>query len=55
MFPVIGVGLGVIFLGESLDVRLVIGALLVVAGIGVVNWKPPQSVGDRSTDQVPSD
>ena len=40
MFPVIGIGLGVIFLGESLDVRLVIGALLVVAGIGVVNWKP---------------
>jgi drug/metabolite transporter (DMT)-like permease len=40
MFPVIGVGLGVTFLGESLDARLVLGALLVVAGIGVVNWKP---------------
>ena len=40
MFPVIGIGLGVLFLGESLDVRLVVGALLVVAGIGVVNWKP---------------
>lgn len=40
MFPVIGVALGVLFLGERLDVRLVIGALMVVAGIGVVNWKP---------------
>lgn len=42
MFPVIGVALGVLFLGETLDARLVIGALMVVAGIGVVNWKPRQ-------------
>jgi drug/metabolite transporter (DMT)-like permease len=40
MFPVIGVALGVLFLGERLDGRLVVGALMVVAGIGVVNWKP---------------
>ena len=40
MFPVIGIGLGTLFLGEVLDGRLVLGALLVVAGIGVVNWKP---------------
>lgn len=40
MFPVIGISLGVLFLGETLDTRLVIGALFVVAGIGVVNWKP---------------
>ncbi len=40
MFPVIGIGLGVTFLGETLDLRLTAGALLVVAGIGVVNWKP---------------
>ncbi len=44
MFPVIGVALGVVFLGESLDARLVIGALMVVAGIGVVNWKPRRSI-----------
>jgi drug/metabolite transporter (DMT)-like permease len=43
MFPVIGVALGVIFLDEQLDVRLVVGALMVVAGIGVVNWKPRPS------------
>ena len=40
MFPVIGVALGVLFLDERLDLRLIIGALMVVAGIGVVNWKP---------------
>ena len=42
MFPVIGIGLGVMFLGEMLDAQLVFGALLVVAGIGVVNWKPKE-------------
>ena len=40
MFPVIGIGLGVLFLGEPLDARLVVGALLVVGGIGVVNFRP---------------
>ncbi len=40
MFPVIGLALGVLFLNEQLDSQLVFGALLVVAGIGVVNWKP---------------
>ena len=40
MFPVIGVSLGVLFLGEMLDARLIAGAALVVAGIGVVNWNP---------------
>jgi drug/metabolite transporter (DMT)-like permease len=45
MFPVIGISLGVLFLGEMLDAYLVSGALLVVAGIGVVNWKPKENVG----------
>jgi drug/metabolite transporter (DMT)-like permease len=40
MFPVIGLALGVLFLDELLDAQLVFGALLVVAGIGVVTWKP---------------
>jgi drug/metabolite transporter (DMT)-like permease len=48
MFPVIGISLGVLFLGETLDARLFIGALLVVAGIGVVNWKPRGQIRDRS-------
>jgi drug/metabolite transporter (DMT)-like permease len=51
MFPVIGVGLGVTFLGESLDARLILGALLVVAGIGVVNWRPGRKV--PSLDPIP--
>ncbi len=37
--PVVGVILGVIFLGETLDLRLAIGTLLIVGGIVVVNWR----------------
>ena len=39
VFPVIGLLLGIIFLGEIADWRLMIGSLLVVAGIVVVNLK----------------
>jgi len=39
VFPVVGLLLGIIFLGESADWRLMIGSLLVVAGIVVVNLK----------------
>jgi len=38
VFPVVGVALGVLFLGEQADWHLLVGALLVVSGIGVVNW-----------------
>jgi drug/metabolite transporter (DMT)-like permease len=37
--PVIGVGLGVSFLGEVLDPRVILGTLLVVAGVVLVNRK----------------
>ncbi len=39
--PVVGLILGVIFLNELLDTTLILGALLIFAGIGVVNlrWK----------------
>ena len=40
VFPVVGVILGVLFLKETLDEYLVAGALLIVAGIAAVNWKP---------------
>jgi drug/metabolite transporter (DMT)-like permease len=40
IFPVVGVVLGVLFLGERLDWSLAIGGALIVAGIGAVNWKP---------------
>jgi drug/metabolite transporter (DMT)-like permease len=40
VFPVIGLALGILFLHETLDWRLAVGSLLVMAGIGVVNLKP---------------
>lgn len=39
LFPVVGVGLGVLLLGERLDTRLVIGAVLVLVGIVVVSLR----------------
>jgi drug/metabolite transporter (DMT)-like permease len=44
LFPVVGVTLGVIFLDEILDVRLVIGTALVVIGIVVVGLRYDQVV-----------
>ena len=40
IFPVIGLILGIIFLREPADWRLLAGTLLIVGGIGVVNFKP---------------
>ncbi len=37
--PPVGLALGVIFKGEVLDVRLLIGAVLILGGIGVVNLR----------------
>jgi drug/metabolite transporter (DMT)-like permease len=37
VIPVVGLVLGAIFLSELLDLRLVIGTLMIVGGIGVVN------------------
>jgi drug/metabolite transporter (DMT)-like permease len=45
LFPVVGVTLGVIFLGEVLDARLLIGTALVLAGIVVVSLRYDQIVG----------
>ncbi|MEO8247506.1 MAG: EamA family transporter [Chloroflexota bacterium] len=39
LFPVVGVGLGTIFLGELLDPRMIIGTILVLAGIVVVGLR----------------
>jgi drug/metabolite transporter (DMT)-like permease len=44
LFPVVGVTLGVIFLNELLDARLVIGTVLVVIGIVVVGLRYDQVV-----------
>ena len=40
---VIGLILGIAFLGERVDWHLVLGSLLVVSGIVVVNWRPRES------------
>lgn len=39
VFPVVGVVLGVVFLSEVLDARLVVGTALVLAGIGIVSLR----------------
>ncbi len=39
VFPVVGLVLGVILLGEAVDWHLIVGSLLVVAGIAIVNLK----------------
>ena len=39
VIPFVAVTLGVILLGEMLDFKLVLGGLLVVVGVGIVNWK----------------
>lgn len=39
VFPAIGLVLGIVFLGETADWRLMLGSLLVVAGIVMVNLK----------------
>jgi drug/metabolite transporter (DMT)-like permease len=40
VFPVVGVILGIVFLQETVDWRLIAGSLLVVSGIAIVNFKP---------------
>jgi drug/metabolite transporter (DMT)-like permease len=40
VFPVVGVLLGIVFLNEHADWRLVAGSALVVGGIAIVNFKP---------------
>jgi drug/metabolite transporter (DMT)-like permease len=43
LFPLGGVILGVIFLNEQLSWQLAAGALLIIASLAVVNWKPKQT------------
>jgi drug/metabolite transporter (DMT)-like permease len=39
VFPLGGVALGVIFLGEPLSWQLLVGAALIISSIAVVNWR----------------
>lgn len=38
--PVVGVTVGVVFLGEQVDWRVVVGGALILSGVAVVNWRP---------------
>jgi drug/metabolite transporter (DMT)-like permease len=49
IFPVVGVGLGVLVLGERMDVRLAAGTVLVLIGIIVVSLRY-----DAAVSRVPS-
>lgn len=45
IFPLVGVVLGMLFLGESIDWRLVVGGVLIILAVGLVNaQKAPTSV-----------
>lgn len=39
-FPPVGIALGALVLGEAVDIRLILGAVLILGGILVVNMKP---------------
>ena len=39
IFPVVGIAIGVVLLGEQMDARLLIGTLLVIAGVVVVGLR----------------
>jgi drug/metabolite transporter (DMT)-like permease len=47
VFPVIGLILGILFLNETADWRLIAGSVMVVGGIGVVNFKPKPQLTPR--------
>jgi drug/metabolite transporter (DMT)-like permease len=48
VFPVIGLVLGIIFLHESADWRLLAGSALIVGGIGVVNLRPKPKLAPQT-------
>jgi drug/metabolite transporter (DMT)-like permease len=44
MIPIVGVTAGVIFLDEPVTWQLILGGLLIMSGIGLVNWRPRRRV-----------
>jgi drug/metabolite transporter (DMT)-like permease len=40
LIPVVGVTVGIIFLNEMFDWRLIVGGLLILSGVWLVNWRP---------------
>jgi drug/metabolite transporter (DMT)-like permease len=37
--PLVGLSLGVLFLNERIDVRMILGALMILGGIAIVNLR----------------
>ena len=48
LLPVVGVSAGVMFLGEQADWRLLVGGLLILSGVGAVNWRPRPKISANS-------
>jgi drug/metabolite transporter (DMT)-like permease len=55
--PILAASGGIVFLNESLSLRLMIASALIVGGIvlTIVNRKVPESSGDRSRAESPSE
>jgi drug/metabolite transporter (DMT)-like permease len=54
MFPLVGVILGIVFLGEKINWQVVVGGLLILAGIYIVNSKRvSQLVKSTARDALP--
>lgn len=41
--PVVGVAAGVLFLSEQVDWRMFAGGILILSGVGAVNWRPARA------------
>ncbi len=41
IFPVVGAILGLIFLNETFDWRMVVGSAVIIGGVVIVNWQKP--------------
>ena len=54
-FPVVGITLGVIFLGEEFSLQLLLGAALVIAGVWIVNSNRKIRMPFRRTAPNPGD
>ena len=54
VMPPVGLTLGAIFLGEVVDVRLVVGAVLIVAGVALVNLRLRRGAASRPRPSRPA-
>jgi drug/metabolite transporter (DMT)-like permease len=50
IFPLGGVILGVLFLGEQLTWQVAAGALLIIAGMAFVNWDPKRAESQAAVE-----